>query len=102
MVGDNVSNQKKVTIIMKSFSRDFLKEHGFMIFKNRELIVESDISAEKEKTMYRFKIGDGVTSYEKLSYVSSLYSIFPNVKLYDKDYTTEIDLKIEGETDVSG
>ena len=91
-----------LSIIVKSFTRDFMKTHGFLVFKDRELIVESDKASDKDSSIYRFKIGDGVTPYENLNYVSSLYSIFPNIKLFDKNYNNEIDIKLGGDTDVSG
>ena len=90
---------KKVDIgSVKQFSRGYLKENGHLVFRYRELIVESDEPENPEnKTVYRFKSGDGITPYRDLKYESTLYSLLPYVCLYDKEYETCVTIHIGGD-----
>ena len=87
---------KQLDVVVKEFSRDYLKENGTIIFRNREFIVEKDDS-NPENVMYRFKIGDGVLPYSALPYISNLYALFPNFTLFDKQYTHCINIKFSNE-----
>ena len=88
---------KKVTVLAtKRFTRDYLKQNSHLVFRNRELIIEEDASKNPEEgSVFRFKIGDGITPYKKLKYASTIYSLFPTVMLYDKEYETCIELKFQ-------
>ena len=65
------------------------------MFKDREFIVEKESGTEKSSTIYRFKIGDGISQYKELSYISSIYNLFPKFSIYDKSYKTGIHFKFE-------
>ena len=75
---------KEFTIITKIYDKQYLKDHNNIVFKDRELIIEREVSGEN--VMLRFKIGDGIKQYNSLQYVSSLYALFPNICLCDKEY----------------
>lgn len=81
---------KTLKIKPKKFTRAYLKENGHLIFRNRELIIEEE--GEGDKLTLRFKVGDGTSPYSALQYVSSLYGLFPNVFLFDKEYNNGIEL----------
>lgn len=83
-----------VTVKPKCFTKQYMKDHDTMILKNRELIIEVD-NSNPENVALRYKIGDGITSYKNLKYVSSLYSLFPKVYIYDKDYLNFICIDLE-------
>lgn len=88
---------KGVKIVPKKFSKQYLKDHSNMIFKNRELIVEEEKGTDKDSTILRFKIGDGVTPYHGLKYTSSLYALFPEIVFYDESYDNYIAVDFGGE-----
>lgn len=90
-----MSNDTKVLrVIPKSFTRDYMWSDGSsIILKDREILVESE--GEGDTLTLRFKIGDGVTPYSKLPYVSSMYSLFPNVMFYNKSGTNAIDIRFK-------
>lgn len=87
---------KELNVLAKVFDRNYLKEHAHIIFKDRELIIEKDSGIGEQDTTYRFKIGDGITPYSNLSYISSIYNLFPNFTYYDNDYTTAIHFSLKG------
>lgn len=73
-----------LNIRIKKFNRNEMEQIGHVIFRDRELIVEEDTSGTD--VVLRYKIGDGTTPYSSLKYISSMYALFPVIKLYDKDY----------------
>jgi hypothetical protein len=75
---------KEFTLIPKIFDRSYLKNNPNIVFRDRELVVEKDRMGEN--TVLRFKIGDGIRTYDMLQYVSSLYALYPNICLFDKNY----------------
>lgn len=85
--------EKILTVNVKTFDKKYLKQNSTIIFKNRELIVEMEKpdSVEDEPT-YRFKVGDGITPYALLPYVSSLYALVPDICFYNKDSTSCVKL----------
>ena len=72
-----------------------MKENGSIVFLDRELIVEVSEGSDSSNTVYRFKVGDGVTPYSQLPYVSSIYSLFPFVNIFDKNYSKGIEISCE-------
>ena len=93
--------EKTLTVNVKTFDREYLKKNSTIIFKRRELIVEVEKpdSVEDEPT-YRFKVGDGITPYALLPYVSSLYALVPNICFYNKDSTSCVRLNFSEVKDV--
>jgi hypothetical protein len=90
--------EKILTVNVKTFDKEYLKQNSTIIFKSRELIVEIEKpdNVEDEPT-YRFKVGDGITPYTLLPYVSSLYALVPNICFYNKDSTSCVKLNfLEG------
>lgn len=87
-----------LNVLMKKFTKDYLKSNSDIVFKNRELIIEEDCDGVSEHSVFRFKIGDGITPYCDLKYISSLYTLFPNIILYDEDYNNSITLKFTEES----
>ena len=65
---------KELNVLSKVFDKEYLRENNHIVFKNRELIVERDSGTDDSDTTYRFKIGDGVTTYRDLKYISSIYN----------------------------
>lgn len=87
--------KKILTIIPKSDTRQHMNEIGDSVFlADRELFVETE--GEGSQQTLRFKIGDGMTPYPGLPYVSSLYSLFPNCILYSKDYKHGVKINWKG------
>lgn len=84
--------ESKVTkIIGKSKSREeMLTDSSNLILKERELLIETEGYGDTFTT--RFKIGDGVTPYCELPYISSIYKLFPNFILYNSDYSFGVDI----------
>lgn len=93
--------EKILTVNVKTFDKEYLKQNSTIIFKSRELIVEIEKpdNAEEEPT-YRFKVGDGITPYTLLPYVSSLYALVPNICFYNKDSTSCVKLNFSEVKDV--
>jgi hypothetical protein len=91
---------KHVTINSSNvFDKQYLVENSHIVFKYRELIIEIERSDNPENSdTYRFKIGDGITPYKDLKYVSTIYSLFPSFKLFNKEYTKCVEIKF-GEVD---
>lgn len=89
-----------VKVYPKEYTREYMKDHGNMIFRERELIVEKDMNGDN--VVLRFKIGDGIRPYSQLQYISSLYALFPEVSLFNKDYSNGITLcfDVPGDKDV--
>jgi hypothetical protein len=85
---------ESVVIKLKKLKKSELADMHF-VPKDRELIVEEDVKDSDDKSVYRFKVGDGMRTYSDLPYVSSLYSLFPNVLLCDQNYTRSIELKFK-------
>lgn len=81
---------KELTIVPNMFDRKYLKDHSDKVFADRELVIEREVSGEQ--TMLRFKIGDGIHPYSTLQYISSLYALFPQVKLCDTEYNNSVTL----------
>ena len=88
---------KEFTIMPKMYDRQYLKDHCNMIFKNRELIIESEKSGEN--TTLRFKICDGHTPYSSLNYISSLYALYPQFCLCDSSYNNCVNISFEEKGD---
>jgi hypothetical protein len=85
---------KEVTITTKSYTReDMRSKYNDMILKNRELLVETE--GEGDELVVRFKLGDGKTTYSQLKYISSLYDLFPNFKMYNNDYSLGINVNFK-------
>ena len=88
-----MSELKITDIIVKNGSReDMCKILSDKILKDKELFVETE--GEGESLIARFKIGDGVTPYKQLPYISSIYKLFPNFKLYNNAYSYGIDIHL--------
>jgi hypothetical protein len=85
---------ESVVIKLKKLKKSELADTHF-VPKDRELIVEEDVKDSDDKSVYRFKVGDGMRPYSDLPYVSSLYSLFPNVLLCDTNYTRSIELQFK-------
>ena len=85
---------ESVVVKLKRLKKSELAETHF-IPKCRELIIEEDVNESADKTVCRFKIGDGMRQYSDLPYISSLYSLFPSVLLCDQNYTRSIELKFK-------
>ena len=68
---------KEISIELKKYTKDYLSKNPDKVFQNRELIVEVDNSVPDDP-VYRFKLGDGVSPYKELKYISSLYSLYPS------------------------
>lgn len=93
--------EKVLTVNVKTLDRKYLKDNPTIVFKNRELIVEVERPDNiEDEPVYRFKVGDGVTPYNLLQYVSSLYSLVPNICFYNKDGTNCIKLDFSEVKDV--
>jgi hypothetical protein len=92
---------KELRIFLKKYTKEYLSEHSDMVFHNRELIIESDESSVGDPVL-RFKIGDGMTPYKQLKYVSSIYSLFPTFAICDASYNHEIILNLDGDSVVQG
>ena len=88
---------KGIDIAPKKFSKEYLRDHGTIIFRDRELVVEEEAGTDKDNTILRFKIGDGKTPYYQLKYASSLYALYPYVCFWDKDYVFSVSLKFGGD-----
>lgn len=85
---------KELGISVKQFSKLELEMNSSKIFRSRELIVEVSPTPDPESDPeYRFKIGDGVTPYMLLPYVSSLNSLIPVICFYNNDGTSRVSLK---------
>lgn len=82
-----------LTITVKKFTKEYLKENSDIVFRNRELIVEEDDDGIQEHKVYRFKLGDGVTPYRNLKHISSLYALLPDVIFYDNTYKNSLTIK---------
>ena len=90
---------KTITIIPKILTKNFLENNENLVFHNREFIVEIDEDYDESHTIYKFKIGDGITPYKDLQYVTSIYSLFPEINLCSKDYSSILNIcfnKMEG------
>lgn len=88
---------KGIRIKPKCYTKQYIEEHGYIIPKSRELIIEREQGVEPSQDVIRFKVGDGITPYSKLKYVSSLYSIFPKIVFYDDNYENYVSLDLESE-----
>ena len=42
-----------------------------------------------------YKVGDGKTPYSQLKYISTLYDLYPNFKLYSSDYTLGLNIALK-------
>lgn len=83
-----------VDIYPKIIDRQKLKENSQIIFRNRELIIEKE-EQSVDNMVLRFKIGDGIKTYDALPYVSSLYSLFPEFCLCDSKYENSINIHLK-------
>lgn len=89
-----MENSNVFKLIMKSMSRDDMQTiHKDDVLRNRELLLEYE--GEGDKRIYRFKLGDGITPYNQLSYISSLYALYPMFNLYNNSYTQQVQLLFE-------
>lgn len=88
---------KGIKISPKKFSKDYLKQHGDIIFKNRELVIEEDKGTDSSSTTQRFKIGDGFTPYSALKYASSVYAFYPEIIFYDDTYNNYVAVQFGGD-----
>lgn len=85
-----------MVIVPKAYTKKYLEENSSIVFKDREFIVEVEKGTNSEDSTLRFKVGDGVRPYYSLPYVSSLYALFPNIKLCNVDYSKELSISFEG------
>ena len=89
---------KELGIVVQQFSKIELELIPNHVFKYRELIVEVSPAPDPEsKPEYRFKIGDGVTPFVLLPYVSTLNSLVPLICFYNNDGTSRVALKFSEE-----
>lgn len=86
---------KELTVLAKSLTREQLQRNNSLILKDRELLVETE--GEGNELVVRFKIGDGKTPYSQLKYIATLYDLFPNFKLYNTDYSLGFNIKLKDE-----
>ena len=86
--------ESKITkIVVKTKTRNEMNTTlSDYILKDRELLVETE--GEGDTFIARFKVGDGVTPYSQLAYVSNLYKLYPNFLLYNNDYSFGIDINL--------
>jgi len=81
-------------ITAKSYPKEDMKtKYSDMILKDRELLVETE--GEGDELIVRFKVGDGKTPYSQLKYISTLYDLYPNFKLYSSDYTLGLNITLK-------
>lgn len=81
-------------ITAKSYPKEDMKtKYSDMILKDRELLVETE--GEGDELIVRFKVGDGKTPYSQLKYISTLYDLYPNFKLYSSDYTLGLNIALK-------
>ena len=88
----------ELTIVPKIINKSQLSTNGNLFIPiDRELIIEEDMQTPDDKSsiIYRFKIGNGISSYKELPYVSSLYSLFPKVLFCDSSYENCLTLKLD-------
>ena len=91
--------ETKVTkVVAKSKSREEMTTSSSeYVLKDRELLVETEGSGDT--FVARFKVGDGITPYSKLPYISNLYKIYPNFILYNEDYSFGININLKNDKD---
>ena len=78
-------------LIMKSKTKEELQDIAHtLVLRDRELLVETE--GVGETLTARFKIGDGVTPYSDLPYISSIYKLFPNFVLYNNNYNIGVNI----------
>jgi hypothetical protein len=87
---------KEISIKLKKYTKDYLSKNSDKVFQNRELVVEVDNSVPDDP-VYRFKLGDGVSPYKELKYISSLYSLYPSFCICNESYTNKINLSLDGD-----
>lgn len=81
-------------ITAKSYPKEDMKtKYSDIILKDRELLVETE--GEGDELIVRFKVGDGKTPYSQLKYISTLYDLYPNFKLYSSDYTLGLNIALK-------
>lgn len=89
-----MSEPKLTNVVVKSKSREemttILSDY---ILKDKELLVETE--GVNETFIARFKIGDGVTPYKQLPYISNIYKLCPNFILYNDDYTYGLNINLK-------
>lgn len=88
---------KEFKVFPKMYDRSYLKDHGDLIFRDRELVIEREMTGDN--VVLRFKIGDGIRPYSALQYVSSMYALYPSVCLFDGKYENCIELSFEEKSD---
>ena len=89
-----MANTKITKLNVKTAKREeMLNTRAETVLKNKELLVE--VEGEDDTFTARFKIGDGITPYNKLPYISSLYKLLPNFILYNSDYSYGIDINLK-------
>jgi hypothetical protein len=86
---------KNIDINVKTFPKKEMQANSDTILKARELLVETE--GEGDELVARFKIGDGKTPYSQLKYIATLYDLFPNFKLCNKDYSLALNINLKGE-----
>lgn len=90
------SETKLINVIAKCKTKEEMNTSlADYVLKNKELLVETE--GENETFVARFKIGDGITPYKQLPYVSNLYKLYPNFILYSNDYSYGINIVLKDE-----
>lgn len=87
---------KLVNVIAKCKTKEEMNTSlADYVLKNRELLVETE--GENDTLVVRFKMGDGISPYKQLSYVSNLYKLYPNFILYSNDYSYGVNILLKDE-----
>lgn len=87
---------KVISIKLKKYTKEYLLKNHDKVFQNRELVIEVDNSTVDDP-VYRFKVGDGVSPYSELKYISTLYSLYPMFCICNESYTNKINLSLDGD-----
>lgn len=89
-----MADTKITNVLVKSKTREEMYSTlSNYILKDKELLVETE--GVNETFIARFKIGDGVTPYCQLPYVSNIYKLYPNFILYSDDYSYGLNIKLK-------
>ena len=84
-------------VIVKSKTREEMSTVlSDYVLRDKELLVETE--GEDDTFIARFKIGDGMTPYNQLPYISNLYKLCPNFILYNNEYSYGINIILKDET----
>lgn len=91
-----MADTKLTNVIVKSKTREEMYSTlSDYVLKDKELLVETE--GVNDTFIARFKVGDGVTPYNQLPYVSNIYKLCPNFILYNDDYTYGLNIKLRND-----